>query len=468
MSALSDELCSQLDAWAQERGLFQALEPYESFRMVPEAAGLPQLHLEDVSAIPGVAGGVPGVERYQHRARIRARQGDVYAAVIAPPDGYEHYNQQFLGFGPPDFVLAEAVTSALEVVEACRHGAAFERLAQLAAQRGGLVIHPYMGIEPVWHLARELRERTRAAVHVLAPPTPSTWLANDKSSFDALVKLCLGPGYTVDSEEAEGLEATTAALERMAQRHQVVGLKRLRSASAMGNQVIRQSDLAKDGARSLVERFFEATHWCNEEKAQVVAWMETDLSPSTQIWIPPLGQGSVRLDGIYEQLLEGEEKVFLGSRPARFDEGLTEALTSASLRLGEALQRLGYQGRCSFDTLVLQGEGTVPQLYFTECNGRWGGTSTPMHLVDRLFPDARPLYRAQDYMHAELVGLPFAELKDRLGQALYDHRTGSGRYILYNVGPLEDRGKFDVIVLGRTVNEVDQAIAEELPGLLGL
>ena len=111
------------------------------------------------------------------------------------------------------------------------------------------------------------------------------------------------------------------------------------------------------------------------------------------------------------------------------------------------------------------GEGDI---YFTECNGRWGGTSTPMHLVDRLFPGQRPLYRAQDFMSEALVGLPFLELVERFGESLYDRSSGQGRYLLYNVGPLVDRGKFDVIALGERQGEVDRAIEEDIPRLLGL
>jgi len=111
------------------------------------------------------------------------------------------------------------------------------------------------------------------------------------------------------------------------------------------------------------------------------------------------------------------------------------------------------------------GDGDI---YFTECNGRWGGTSTPMHLVDRLFPEGRPLYRAQDYMSEALVGMPFVELVRRFGNALYDRSTGEGRYLLYNVGPLVDRGKFDVIALGQNQEEVDRAIEADIPRLLGL
>jgi hypothetical protein len=91
-------------------------------------------------------------------------------------------------------------------------------------------------------------------------------------------------------------------------------------------------------------------------------------------------------------------------------------------------------------------------------NGRWGGTSTPMHLVDRVVPGPRPPYRAQDIANPQLVGVSFEELVAALGDHLFDHRTRSGRYLLYNVGPLQRFGKLAVIALAGTQAEADEAL----------
>ena len=105
---------------------------------------------------------------------------------------------------------------------------------------------------------------------------------------------------------------------------------------------------------------------------------------------------------------------------------------------------------------------------FTECNGRWGGTSTPMHLVERLMPGRRPPYRAQDFMHRDLVGATFPQILERVGDALYDPTTGRGRYIFYNVGPLVRHGKLDVIALGATADEAEESLHTDFPRRLGL
>ena len=105
---------------------------------------------------------------------------------------------------------------------------------------------------------------------------------------------------------------------------------------------------------------------------------------------------------------------------------------------------------------------------FTECNGRWGGTSTPMHLVDRVVSGPRPRYRAQDFVHERLLSSSFGELLERVGGDAFDARTQTGRYIFYNVGPLSGCGKLDVIALGATQVEAEQAMLSDLPRLLGL
>ena len=106
-------------------------------------------------------------------------------------------------------------------------------------------------------------------------------------------------------------------------------------------------------------------------------------------------------------------------------------------------------------------------MFFTECNGRWGGTSTPMHLVDRVVRGPRPAYVAQDVVHPALVGMPFDEVCARLGESLFDANTQRGRYILYNVGPLALQGKLDVIALGEHPEDAFDAMRTRLPTLLG-
>lgn len=453
---------------AQRLGVPAALQALAAHTWSPEPNTWPTLTLDDISAIPFLLK-VAGVEEYQHRARVRCRAGDLYAAVTAETPGYADYCAQVLGLGAPEFIQAEVAGGPMEVARACASGSAFARICAATRAAGGLNVHPYMGIESVWDLARAVARETGLPVKVCAPPPITTWIANDKGLLSEVVACVLDRGHVVETRSAQTVVELVAHARELASRHARVGLKRTRCASGMGNAHFCSSRLTDPSAsRALIEEFLRATEWDGEEQVLVVAWEPTPLSPSTQLWIPPLGAGPPRLDGIYEQLLYGESRVFLGSRPSGLPAPLNAALARASLQVAAAFQALGYVGRCSFDLLVLGDPAGEFQLRFTECNGRWGGTSTPMHLVDRLVSGPRPPYRAQDFQSAELIGVPFAEVLRRVGDELYRPATRSGRFAFYNTGPLAKTGKLDVICFGPTQAAAERGLLEDLPRLLGV
>jgi hypothetical protein len=237
----------------------------------------------------------------------------------------------------------------------------------------------------------------------------------------------------------------------------------------MGNAVFASRDVhAEVDAADAVQEFLRRTEWPVGEEVLTVAWLDTDLSPSTQLWIPPLDSGEPRLDGIYEQILKGEEKVFVGSRPSTLPDAVNQELATGALLVAAALQELGYVGRCSFDHLVTGDPKGEFEVVFTECNGRWGGTSTPMSLLDRLLHGPRPAYRAQDLVFPELIGASLTDLLELAGDLVFHAESGQGRFIFYNIGPLHGHGKFDVISIGEDQDDAERGVLEILPQRLGL
>jgi len=191
-------------------------------------------------------------------------------------------------------------------------------------------------------------------------------------------------------------------LYALAARYGAVGLKRTRCASAMGNIVFDSMTLRTKTPATIetdVYRFLQRTEWPGDEPVLIVAWEAARFSPSTQWWIPPAGHGPPRLDGIYEQILVGNRKVFVGSRPAALLLTVEQTLSNASARIATTLYGFCYVGRASFDHLIVDEPDGSFGMRFTECNGRWGETSTPMVLVDRVVNGPRPPYRAQDLVH---------------------------------------------------------------------
>ncbi|KPK66629.1 MAG: hypothetical protein AMS21_01520 [Gemmatimonas sp. SG8_38_2] len=451
-----------------DHGIAERLRPYEAHRWQPWDTARPVLQLDDVSAIPFLVD-IAGVEEYQHRGRLRAGDRDVYVTVTPAIEGYEAYCRDTLGLGAPEHLVADPVGPPIQVALACANGRARARLVGIARDARGMTIHPYMGIEEVWELAAVLSVDSGIEVRVMAPPPPVTWIANDKAVFSELVTRVLGREALVETRVARDADTIESDLRTLARRHPRVGLKRTRCASAMGNAVFWATEVqSKRDASRAVQKFLHRTEWPEGEEVLAVAWLETDLSPSTQLWIPPLGLGEPRLDGIYEQILEGEHKVFVGSRPSSLPHAVNEALATSALLVAAALQELGYVGRCSFDHLVTGNPKGDFQALLMECNGRWGGTSTPMSLLDRLLPGPRPSYRAQDVVFPSLIGARLPDLLELVGELLFRAESGHGRFILYNLGPLSRHGKFDVISIGADQRDAERGVTELLPKRLGL
>ena len=65
-------------------------------------------------------------------------------------------------------------------------------------------------------------------------------------------------------------------------------------------------------------------------------------------------------------------------------------------------------------------------------------------------------------------GSPTFTLVTALDDHLFDHRTQRGRYLLYNVGPLQRFGKLAVIALASTQADADGALERDLPLRLGI
>ncbi|QDG50385.1 hypothetical protein FIV42_06445 [Persicimonas caeni] len=452
-----------------EFDLDAALAPYSPYRHDGVRDERPVLHLEDVSGIPFVAD-IPGVEEYQHRARVRAETGDLFVAVTSPVEGYEAYCQQKLGLGEPDFFQAKPVSGPMTIAEACAYGHNLDRIAEWAAERGGVVIEPYMSIEAVWTLAEKLSERGVDA-SVTGPPPPALWIANDKGALAGVIDRVADGAWNVETHQETAPEAMVRRLIELAERHHMVGLKRTRCASAMGNIVFESAMIRRVEPIELdrqVRQFLTKTEWDEGEEVLVVEWAQTDESPSTQMWIPPADVGEVRLDGVYQQILSGPERVFVGSRPSTLPDEVNRQLAEASFVLATIFQEFGYVGRCSFDFIVVGDPEGDFDIRVTECNGRWGGTSTPMHLVDRLVNGARPPYIAQDYVHPELVGVGLPHILEAVGDELFDPETGEGRFVFYNCGPLAKKGKLDVISFGATPADAQEGVQRVLPELLGL
>lgn len=448
------------------------LETWEDLRVDGDRGPIPSLLLEDFSDIPFLDD-VHGIEWYQLRSRTRAGDGDVFVSTHYPIEGYEDYNQTFLGLGNPGFLHADVPDAdPLCVAGTCLDDPkVMDRLAALTDEHGGLRIHPYMGARSVWKLARALQEGTRERVEVLAPPPPAAFAANHKGLLTQAIEMIMGEGGACRGVASNDLSALARAAHDSFGSFSSVGLKIANYASSTGNRIFPGAELCRGTVEQIearIARFASAHAWDGRVEILLTEWREDVLqSPSTQLWIPPSGDGPPRVEGVFEQILTGDNFVFQGSMPSILPLEKQDEMSRMSRDLARVWQALGYVGRCSFDFVLCGDDLSDAEPLFVECNGRWGGTSIPMSLVDRVCGEDRPAcYRARDYMDDRLKGMAFVDLVGVLGDTLYDVRTGLGHFILYNVGCLRDFGKFDLIAMGADREEATRRLEEELPALL--
>jgi hypothetical protein len=177
----------------------------------------------------------------------------------------------------------------------------------------------------------------------------------------------------------------------LARHNAAVAIKLPSSASSSGNVILDTKELGglplQDRKRAL-DTALRVTGWRGGYPLLVSTWESPVLaSPSVQLWIPRVGEGDVVVEGIFEQALAGQSFEFCGATPTRLPRDLQQIMANDAAALGFLFQRLGYFGRCSLDSILVGESEAAAQIHWVECNGRWGGTSIPMTLANRLIGD---------------------------------------------------------------------------------
>jgi hypothetical protein len=356
----------------------------------PGFESCPSLVLEDHSWIELFE--TLGDVSYSYRACILAGRDDLVAVGIGRCPAFEDYCRTTLGLG--DFeVLAPCRTDPKESLSLrCARDPEFVgRAAAKARQFGGLNVLPYMGTGGVWHLAGRIAAVSGVPVSVAAPPPNLTRRVNNKLWFARRMKQALGRAALPDAFAAYGLAALIQKASILARRNATVAVKLPASASSAGNIVLDDRDLIGTPAKELREQIdgrLRASGWRGEFPLMVTAWEAPVLSsPSVQLWIPLPQEGEVAVEGIFDQALRGTSAEFVGATRSTLGEALCQRLADEAAALGYLFQELGYFGRCSLDSIIVGESEEAAHLHWIECNGRWGGTSIPMTLANRLIGD---------------------------------------------------------------------------------
>jgi hypothetical protein len=430
--------------------------------------GGPTLHLDDLSEIARLDPG-DDVRFYQERARLRAGDGDFVAACGEPVDGYEEYCCETLGLGAPRWLRPPPLRNRLRISEACWEDDSVRELLLTQMRSGELTnVHPHMGTFAVWELAKLLRDESGSPLRVIAPPPRLTKWVNNKVAFAETVLRLFGPESVPRTESAWNLAILAKRVKDLAEEAEAIGLKLPDAVGGAGNIVMptepmRGKPLAE--IQRLLHTAAAAIDWRCDRELLVDVWETNALcSPSAQLWIPPQRDGAPIVEGIFQQVTEGIEGAFTGAVPAQLPAAIEQQIVDRCWLLAELFQRLGYVGRCSFD-LVLVGEDLEScRSEFIECNGRWGGTSLPMTLMNRLFGDwASQPFAIRVFHHISgLEKVSFRRLLDHFQDDLFDVRTKAGSLVFHNPGRLQCQSGISAIMLGATQDEAAGKVCRDL------
>ncbi len=411
----------------------------------------PSLVLEDHGAIALFE--TEGNLAYSYRALLLAGEGDTALIGVARSPAFEAYCAGPLGLGRPEILAPAEPAAAPSLAGAAEADAALlARLAERAQAAGGLNLVPYMSGADVWRLGARIAEAAGRPVRVAAPPPGLARAVNDKLWFAERVSELLGACALPETVPAHGFAALAGRVEEMAESHASLALKLTRSASSAGNMVLDLSELAGLSTKGLHARLrarLEAAGWSERFPVLVTAWERPVLaSPSVQVWVPDPAAGLPVVEGVFDQITHGETAVFAGAEPTRLPEPWQRRLAEEAVCLSLLFQHLGYFGRCSFDAILVGETEAAAALHWIECNGRWGGTSLPMTLANRLIGDWRRAWPVILEGYAmDRPPRPLDAVLAEVGADLFDRAARPRGAVILSPGRLERAEGYELLVL---------------------
>ncbi len=393
---------------------------------------------------------------YEHRFSFLARPGDLVVFGSAPHADFKRYRAERLGLGPTVDIIAPPApkNSLLPLAERCLlDPRAFSQIVEQTKSAGGLTIVPHIGMGSVWRLAAAVGEATRLEILVASPRPQLTRRVNDKLWFARFAAAILGEETLPPTYAAHGPAILAHRMRSLARIAERVVVKVPDSAGGVGNLCLLADEIAGASLCEIKKRILGglcAAGWRHSYPLLIGVWEAPVLgSPSVQLWIPAVEDGPPIIEGLFEQILQGKEGAFVGSIPARLPENWRRRLAEDAMRLALALQLLGYFGRCSLDTLLVGETFASATLHWIECNGRWGGVSIPMTLVNRLAGGAEAEFVVVQRCEDHWPPRAFADALQALDAVMF--RPGNNGIILLSPIEIEEGRGVQMLACADTV-----------------
>lgn len=428
----------------------------------PPGHGIVVDDISEISLTGQLAHGVG----HQVRARIRALHGDLVVSNAVPPDGFDDYTRS-LGLGSVQWihpgqgprVCADALGSADSL----------RRLIEFVSTRTAYV-SPYMASDGAWGLVRELSRATGRAVPMVGPTPAACAMANDKTRFMTMAATLLGPASVPAFRVATDADAAARAMATLADGRHILAIRLPTAGAGLGLRLIgaaAAAGMTPVQRRQLISEFAAQTGHRFPDPLLVVRWHRRVVaSPSVHLWVPAWGWPIC--EGVLDQhFSDNAASQFGGGRSSILPREQQDRVKLMSMRLALVLQRIGYLGRCSFDFIMVGPDVSGADPVLVECNGRWGGASVILTLVNRLFVGTpRPAFAFGFIIDAKLRKSGFAYLRRRLARYLYSPGNPDGWLLIPHPGSLHDLGRLGCLTIAPTPRQASERLTEELPDVL--
>lgn len=368
------------------------------------------------------------------------------ALLYAPVDEvYLDYCQGLYGFRPRVLFPKQRYTDLKKPLSLLAETLQDEELVSRIAREGrgkGWSLSPFIGNARVFELAR------RTGLPVLgfgehAVNGGKVAELNDKSLFQLF---CRAKGIpTPDSVHVRGWDRLVETAGKIFAQDGQVMLRRARAAGGLGNCQVTATAMAEAGADSLEAYLLETLEPLEEwENETVLVEPVLDIVGSPTV-LAKVRNGDAQIVDVIDQVLKG--MAFIGGNFPTEESPETVALLEAwtMCYLLEFFIPEGGEGWVDIDF----GRTRSGKLVAFESNGRYTGNNHGRAVRKRLCTNGLPVHAWTNDALKVRPGTSFEQVRDRLGNLLFDPANETGVVITIPPGGNDEQFSMGYIALGQ-------------------
>ncbi len=403
-----------------------------------------------------------GTDPLAYRMALLASSGDGIILTQEKNTSFEQYLGNILGLKDFNSICLQQSDGPTEptAIRCYSDPGIFKEIMDIVQRENGVTLIPFISTGSVWKLAREIGKSTETTAHIAGSPPGLTAKVNDKLWFAEIISGLFGEQSLPPVRTAYTPAGLTLHVHQLAKKWDKLVIKVPDSAGSVGNFPLQSDAVRSLGARTLRDYLVEvlSARKAQDEYPLMVQVWDSDIiaSPSAQMWIPSSQDGPPELEGIYDQIIVGERGTFIGATLIQLEKEMEEAFCNQAMQMATLFQSLGYYGRCSFDSVIVRDENQGELLHWIECNGRWGGVSLPMTLLNRVYAGLeKPSFIVTQLSGLDYTAFDFEDALELIGEHLYKLDGQDEGVILTSPNGIEDGNALQLIAVGSSLEKAE-------------